>query len=230
VAFIGAQQVVTAIQGKESSAGKNVENLASLVDMLVNLNGILTSYLSDFSHSPSACDESTPCQAKVTVRCDCGLHKQEIPCLATSTEQSRGLKNLPCDDLCARTERNRKLAEALDIDTTASFREPENVKGGYQLRTLEFFNSNRTWCQEIEGNFREFLRGNTMRHAFKPMTAVKREFVHELAEAYGLDSDSVDHEPFRRYSRSILILTVVWKFIGIIGQLYLGILYLKLQS
>jgi len=39
-----------------------------------------------------------------------------------------------------------------------------------------------------------------MRHAFKPMTGHKREFVHDLAEAYGLDSDSIDHEPFRRYS------------------------------
>lgn len=166
--------------------------------MLVSLNGTFPNIMSNFSHSPSACDVSTPCQAKVVVRCDCGLHKQEIACLATSTEQSRGLRNLPCDDLCARTERNRKLAEALDIDTTASFREPENVKGGYQLRTLEFFNNNRSWCQEIEGIFREFLGGKTMRYSFKPMAGAKREFVHEMAEAYALDSDSVDHEPFRR--------------------------------
>lgn len=148
-------------------------------------------------HSPSACDESTPCQAKVIVRCDCGLRKQEIECLATSTESSRGLQNLPCNDLCARTERNRKLAEALDIDTTASFHEPENVKGGYQLCTLDFFVNNRTWCLEIEGMFREFLASNSMRLAFKPMTAQKREFVHELADAYGFDSESVDQEPYR---------------------------------
>src|SRR5438046_8025615 len=102
--------------------------------MLVNLNGIFWSLSTNSSHSPSACDESVPCQTPVTVRCDCGLHKQEIACLATSTEQSRGLKNLACTDFCARTERNRKLAEALDIDTTASFNEPENIKGGYQLR------------------------------------------------------------------------------------------------
>lgn len=151
------------------------------------------------SHSPSACDESTPCQARITVHCDCGLHKQEIACLATFTESSRGLKNLSCTDLCARTERNRKLAEALDIDTTASFHEPENVKGGYQIRTLEYFNNNKSWCLEIEEIFRGFLSGTTMRHAFKPMTGHKREFVHELADAYGLDSESVDQEPFRRY-------------------------------
>jgi transcriptional repressor NF-X1 len=96
-------------------------------------------------------------------------------------------------------ERNRKLAEALDIDTTASFHEPENVKGGYQFRTLDYFNNNRTWCTEIEGVFKDFLSSKSMRHAFKPMTGHKREFVHELAEAYGLDSDSIDHEPYRRY-------------------------------
>jgi len=96
--------------------------------------------------------------------------------------------------------RNRKLAEALDIDTTASFHEPENVKGGYQIRTLDYFNNNRMWCTEIEGMFRDFLASKSMRYAFKPMTGHKREFVHELAEAYGLDSDSIDHEPYRRYS------------------------------
>src|SRR5271154_776170 len=128
------------------SVRKNVENLESPVDMPVYSNGTsLSSSEANPSHSPSACDESTPCQARLTVRCDCGLHKQEISCLATSTEPSRGLKTLPCTDLCARTERNRKLAEALDIETTSSFHEPENVKGGYQLRTLEYFANNRTW-------------------------------------------------------------------------------------
>ena len=96
-------------------------------------------------------------------------------------------------------ERNRKLAEALDIDTTSSFHEPENVKGGYQIRTLDYFVNNKSWCLEIEGMFREFIAGTTMRLAFKPMNSHKREFVHELAEAYGLDSDSLDHEPYRKY-------------------------------
>ena len=31
------------------------------------------------------------------------------------------------------------------------------------------------------------------------MTGPKREFVHELADLYGLVSQSVDYEPFRRY-------------------------------
>ena len=191
----------------------------------------LPTAVTDTSHSPSSCDESTPCQARVTVRCDCGLHKQEMPCLATSTEQSRGLKNLPCNDLCARNERNRKLAEALDIDVTSSFHEPENVKGGYQLRTLEYFAANKVWCQEIEASFREFLAGTTMRRAFKPMTGHKREFVHELAEAYGLDSDSIDYEPFRRYkSRCPCVLMTVWRFIAIVGLRCRGTRWLKLRS
>jgi len=41
-----------------------------------------------------------------------------------------------------------------------------------------------------------------MRWAFKPMTGHKREFVHELADVYELDSESVDYEPFRRYVSS----------------------------
>jgi len=139
-----------------------------------------------------------PCQARIAVTCNCGLLKQEIICLASSSEPSRGLRGLACADLCAQAERNKKLAQALDIDTTACFHEPENMKGGYQLRTLEFYNSNRAWCMEMEQKFREFLGGTTMRHAFKPMNASRREFVHELADAYSLDSESVDYEPYRR--------------------------------
>lgn len=119
-------------------------------------------------------------------------------------QPSRGLESLPCSDLCARAERNRKLAEALDIDTTASFREPENVKGGYQVRALDFYNNNKLWCTEIEETFREFLKGNAMRLAFKPMNAHKREFIHDLAEIYGFDAESVDHEPFRRWLSTLL--------------------------
>ena len=66
------------------------------------------------------------------------------------------------------------------------------------MRTLDYFNNNKSWCLEIEEMFREFLSGTTMRLAFKPMTGHKREFVHELADAHALDSESVDHEPFRR--------------------------------
>jgi len=153
---------------------------------------------SNCSHSPSACDDSSPCQAKVTVRCDCGLQKREMTCLATSTEPSRGLKNLPCTDLCARADRNRKLAEALDIDTTASFHEPENIRGGYAVSALDYFANNKPWCLEIEDAFRNFLAGSTVRFAFKPMNGAKREFVHLLAEAWGFEADSIDHEPFRR--------------------------------
>ena len=149
------------------------------------------------SHSPSACDESKPCQSRVTVQCACGLQKQEVCCLATSCEHSRGLMDLPCTELCARTKRNRKLAEALDIDTGSSFHEPENVKGGYPIQTLDFYSNNRSWCLEIETALKEFLKGAAMRYAFKPMNAPRRDFVRELAGVYGLDAESVDHEPFR---------------------------------
>ena len=78
------------------------------------------------------------------------------------------------------------------------------MKGGYQLRTLNYFNTNRAWCLEIEDMFRGFLRDKTMRLAFKPMSNHRREFVRDLADAYGLDSESVDHEPYRRYEVNCL--------------------------
>jgi transcriptional repressor NF-X1 len=72
------------------------------------------------------------------------------------------------------------------------------MRGGYAVVALDYFAYNKTWCLEIEETFRTFLTGTTMRFAFKPMNGAKREFVHTLAEVWGFDADSIDHEPFRR--------------------------------
>jgi R3H domain len=115
----------------------------------------------------------------------------------------------------------------LDIDATGSFFEPENTKGGYQTRTLEFFNNYKTWCLEIETIFRQFLSGTTMRYAFKPMTAQKREFLHELADVYGLDSESIDPEPFRRYLSPDFEANEALRSIEVIGRLFRDTHYLR---
>jgi transcriptional repressor NF-X1 len=72
------------------------------------------------------------------------------------------------------------------------------MRGGYPIATLDYFANNKSWCFEIEETFRTFLAGTTMRFAFKPMNGTKREFVHGLAEAWGFDAESIDHEPFRK--------------------------------
>ena len=103
-------------------------------------------------------------------------------------------KELKCDDECARLERNRKLASALDIDPATH----SNDHVPYSAETLNFFTEKHKWCTEQEREFRVFAADeNEKRLRFKPMQSYHRQFIHALAEDYGLDSESMDPEPHR---------------------------------
>jgi transcriptional repressor NF-X1 len=67
-------------------------------------------------HAPARCPEDKSCQAKIVINCECGHLSQEVTCNAT-TENVMEMKNrqLKCNDFCALAERNRKLANALEI-------------------------------------------------------------------------------------------------------------------
>lgn len=100
---------------------------------------------------------------------------------------------LKCDDECLRLQRNRKLAEALDID-------PETHTDDhipYSDTTLKLFRENINWAQTQEREFRVFADSDDKRFRFKPMQSRQRAFLHALAEDFGLDSESEDPEPHR---------------------------------
>lgn len=105
-------------------------------------------------------------------------------------------KSLPCNDECARLERNRRLALALNIDQEA------HVEGGdhvpFSNETLNLYAAHPTWASNQEREFRVFAAADDeKRLRFKPMTATQRAFIHHLAEDFGLDSESMDPEPHR---------------------------------
>lgn len=105
-------------------------------------------------------------------------------------------KSLPCNDECARLERNRKLALALNID------QESHVEGGdhvpFSNETLNLFSAHPKWAQNQEREFRVFAAAeDEKRLRFKPMPASQRAFLHSLAEDFGLDSESMDPEPHR---------------------------------
>ena len=62
------------------------------------------------------CPEDISCKAKIVINCECGHLSQEVTCNATM-ENALEMKNrkLKCNDFCALAERNRKLANALEI-------------------------------------------------------------------------------------------------------------------
>ncbi|KAK5123943.1 hypothetical protein LTR85_002140 [Meristemomyces frigidus] len=153
-------------------------------------------------HAPYPCKEDKPCQSKIYITCSCQAQKQEAKCGASKTSEGNNGKSLPCNDECARLERNRKLSLALNIDQST------HVEGGdhipYSTDTLNLFAEHVKWGQTQEREFRVFATSDDeKRLRFKPMKAHERAFVHALAEDFGLDSESVDPEPHRH--------VMVWK-------------------
>ncbi|KAK4541593.1 hypothetical protein LTR36_007890 [Oleoguttula mirabilis] len=147
-------------------------------------------------HAPYPCKEDKPCQSKIYITCSCQAQKQEAKCGASKTGDGNTEKSLPCNDECARLERNRKLALALNIDQSSHVGNADHIP--YSTDTLNLFSEHVKWCQTHEREFRVFASSDDeKRLRFKPMKAHERAFVHALAGDFGLDSESMDPEPMR---------------------------------
>lgn len=145
-------------------------------------------------HSPAACKEDKPCQHKILVTCECQRIKQETRCNAAKNSSGNLQKTLKCDDECARLERNRKLALALNIDPATH--QDDHIP--YSTDTLRMYQENSPWAASQEKLFRLFAANpEEKRLRFKPMPRNQRAFIHSIAEDFGFDSESVDPEPHR---------------------------------
>ncbi|PNS17667.1 hypothetical protein CAC42_3062 [Sphaceloma murrayae] len=148
-------------------------------------------------HAPYPCKEDKPCNSKIVITCPCQAQKQEVRCNATKDAEGNSTRSLACTDECARLERNRRLAVALNIDQEA------HVEGGenhvpYSDETLDLYSSFPSWAMAQEREFRVFAdEASDKRLRFKPMRAQERAFLHALAQDFGLDSESLDPEPHR---------------------------------
>ncbi|KAL9123071.1 MAG: hypothetical protein Q9187_000373 [Circinaria calcarea] len=128
------------------------------------------------------------------ITCDCQHLKQEVKCNASKAGEGNSKKTLKCDEECARLERNRKLALALNIDPEAH--KDDHIP--YSTSTLHMFQESVKWAQIQEREFRVFAADEAeKRLRFKPMPPQQRAFLHSLAEDFGFDSESMDPEPHR---------------------------------
>ncbi|KAK4136739.1 hypothetical protein BT67DRAFT_448052 [Trichocladium antarcticum] len=149
----------------------------------------------DQCHAPFPCKEDKPCQSKAFTTCPCQHRKQEVRCQATRLNPWPAREStLKCDDECLRLQRNRQLAEALNIDPQTHT--DDHIP--YSDTTLKLFRTNVGWAQSQEREFRVFAAApDEKRLRFKPMQSSQRAFLHALAEDFGMDSESQDPEPHR---------------------------------
>lgn len=145
-------------------------------------------------HAPSSCREDKACQNKMLVTCSCQHLKQEFKCGASKSNEGNSKKILDCEAECARLERNRKLALALNIDPEAH--KDDHIP--YSNETLKMFRETPKWAQTQEREFRVFAADESeKRLRFKPMPSSQRAFLHSLSDDFGFDSESMDPEPHR---------------------------------
>jgi transcriptional repressor NF-X1 len=153
-------------------------------------------------HAPFPCKEEKPCQSKIFITCDCQAQKQEMKCNASKDTEGNNGRSLACNEECARLERNRKLAIALNIDKSLHTDGGDHIP--YSTETLDLFGESPKWGQVQEREFRVFATSDDeKRLRFKPMKSRERVFIHHLAEDFGMDSESMDPEPHRH--------VMVWK-------------------
>lgn len=185
-------------------------------------------------HKGSSCP-STTCTAKVSLQCDCGRRKESVVCAEAAssyqkyaaiavasklsdmqlgdsmdigpllTKKEMKQTKLECDEECATLERNRRLAEALQIDPSS---DPFNVRSTsvYSDSLKDDARKDINFVTKVEDEIRNLIeitnKGKQAKrtYTFQPMNREHRRVIHELAEVYKLESISYDSEPKRSVS------------------------------
>ncbi|XP_031759363.1 transcriptional repressor NF-X1 isoform X1 [Xenopus tropicalis] len=182
-------------------------------------------------HPAEPCPPSV-CNAKVDLQCECGRRKESVVCSVASsvyqritaitmatkltemqlgdsvdiarfvTKKEMKQTRLQCDEECMALERNRRLAEALNISENS---DPFNTRSGskYTDSLKEDARKDLKFVSEIEKEIKALVdavnKGKQTKksHCFPPMNRDHRKLIHDLAEVYCVESVSYDSEPKR---------------------------------
>ncbi|KAM8967681.1 transcriptional repressor NF-X1 isoform 2-T2 [Pelodytes ibericus] len=175
---------------------------------------------------------SSACNAKIDLQCECGRRKESMICSAATsayqritaismaakltemqlgdsvdigrlvTKKEMKQTRLQCDEECMALERNRRLAEALNISENS---DPFNTRSGskYSDSLKEDARKDLKFLSEIEREIKALVnavnKGKQTKksHCFPPMNRDHRKIIHDLAEVYCVESVSYDNEPKR---------------------------------
>lgn len=168
------------------------------------------------------CPGSNPCMEKVKLNCNCGHLTSLVICSRVSGLHSgllaaqihdlnNGLnstaliqfnnKKLDCNEECSKMERNRRLALALQIenpDIQSKLAPPK-----YSDFLKDVTKKDPTFAASIHDKLTDLVKlakeskHKSRAHSFEHMNREKRQFVHELSDHFGVESESFDAEPKR---------------------------------
>uniref|UniRef100_A0A1I7U956 R3H domain-containing protein n=1 Tax=Caenorhabditis tropicalis TaxID=1561998 RepID=A0A1I7U956_9PELO len=182
-------------------------------------------------HEDTPCEPS-PCKAMVRVTCECGRIKKEAACcdvdkmIQTKFDKEDGessggeeekpgklkrsasfsqLNCMKCDDECKKLERNRKVAEALEVDIDEYGMNKLAPTISFPCYLKDMVRTNIDFVKNVEKILIDLviqiLSGEAYHDVFRahlpPMNIEKRRFVHEYANFFNISSESVDSPPKR---------------------------------
>uniref|UniRef100_A0A8R1IQU5 R3H domain-containing protein n=1 Tax=Caenorhabditis japonica TaxID=281687 RepID=A0A8R1IQU5_CAEJA len=187
-------------------------------------------------HGDSPCEPS-PCKAITSVTCECGRLQKDVACCEVEKmiqsrlekeeerrkeegqeSEERKLKRsssfsqlncMKCDEECKKLERNRKVAEALGVETDEFGMSKIAPIISFPCYLKDMVRTNIEFVKSVEKVFVDLviqiLSGEAYHESFRthlpPMNIEKRRFVHEYANYFNITSESVDSPP----KRSILL-------------------------
>lgn len=183
-------------------------------------------------HPGSPCPK-VPCHAEVILCCSCQRRKEVMICseassnyqritaismasklsdmqLGDTVEISRLVSKkeikqtrLECDHECATLERNRRVADALNISPAADPFHTRSLGSKYSDSLKEDARKDLKFVTEVEEEIKALVEGvnkgkqQKKSRCYPPMNREHRRIIHELAEVYGVESVSYDSEPKR---------------------------------
>jgi len=181
-----------------------------LTEKNVETNGcgqVCQKMLSCHHACPSKCHPGkeciTTCNQKVKIFCEC----RHLTGMKECDELRKMVKNshpnvifniaalpamIDCNSECRMLARNKKLAEAFNIDLV------KHDLPTFGRSLISFGIKNPKFVIEVESVFSTLLENESaIKHGFPSMSADKRSFIHELSSFYDLVATSVDRAPYK---------------------------------
>ena len=180
------QATVTATSSKSQTRGAEISSCGQKCGKLKSCGHADTGKC----HPGTACDESVPCTDTVKLTCPCGRRQQTVRC------SQRGSVVLDCVDECERLKRNEAIKSALNVQSAGdrAVTSATTTSLPFPVKLLEQIIATDSMhiLAKLEKQVYNFAMSGSTTYHFGQMGNVQRWLIHQLAQCYGVLSESLD--------------------------------------